>query len=134
MIARMNGKASHICVIEVEVAESGAIGEGRKVRCRAPIGADNGCVTADRKRDVAANADRPLVEGADSTSDRIDNVRFDPFDGRGVDIVIAQAISIGSKSFRKRADGRLRRRPCRMALRVRDPRSGWECGSACCQL
>ncbi len=109
MIARMNGKASHIGVIEVEVAEGGAVGEGRELRCRAPIGADNGCVTADRQRDVAANPDRPLVEGADSASDRIDDVRFDPFDGRGVDIVVAQAIGIGGKSLRKRADRLLRR-------------------------
>ena len=134
MIARMNGKAPHICVIEVEVTEGGAISEGCKIRCRAPIGADNGCVTTDRKRDVATNADRPLVEGADSTSNRIDNMRFDPFDGLSIDIVIAQAIGIGGKTFSKRANGLLRRRRCRIGLRVRDARSGWECGSACCQM
>jgi hypothetical protein len=134
MIAWMDGKASHICVIEVEVAESRAIGEGRKLGCRAPIGADDGCVTADRKRDVAANADRSLVEGADSASDRIDNVRFDPLDGCGVDIFIAQAIGIGGKSFRKRADGLRRRRLCRLAFRAGDPRSDRECGSARCQM
>src|ERR1700704_1272997 len=134
MIAWMNGKASHIGVIEVEVAESGAIGKGRKVRCRAPVGADNGCVTADRQRDVAANPDRPFVEGADAASDRIDNMRFDPLDGRSIEIVIAQAIGIGGKSFGKRTNGRLRRLPRRTALRVRDPRSGREYGSTCGQM
>ena len=134
MIARMNRKASHIGVVEVEVAEGGAIGEGRQIRCRAPIGADNGRVAADRERDVAANADRLLVEGADSTSDRVDHVDFDPFDGRGIDIVIAQAVGVGGKSLRKRTDGLLRRRRCRMALRARDPRRGRECRSAHCQM
>jgi hypothetical protein len=61
-------------------------------------------------------------------------MRFDPFDGRGVDIVIAQAIGIGRKSFRKRADGLLRWRLCRMVLRARDPRSYRECRSAGCQM
>jgi hypothetical protein len=41
-------------------------------------------------------------------------MRFDPFDGRGVDIVIAQAIGIGGKSFRKRADRLPRRRRQRL--------------------
>jgi hypothetical protein len=60
-------------------------------------------------------------------------MRFDPFDGRGVDIVIAQAIGLGGKSFRKRADRLPRRRLNGMVLRARNPRSDRECGSACCQ-
>ena len=56
MIARMNGKPSHIGIVEVEVAESRAIGEGRKIGRRAPVGADDGGVAANRQRDVAANA------------------------------------------------------------------------------
>src|SRR5579862_8007282 len=127
----MNGKASRIGIVEVEVAESSTVGEGCKVGCRAPIGADDGGVAAAGKCDVAANADRSLVEGADATSDRIDDVRFDPLDGCGVDIVIAQAVGIGGKPFRKRTDKWLLL--CRKTLRVRNPRSGREGGSACCQ-
>ena len=104
MIAGMDGKASRIGVVEVEVAKGRAIGKGRKVGRGAPVSADNGCVTADRERDVAANADRRLVEGADAASDRIDNVRFDPLNGCSVDILIAQAIGIDSQSFRQRAE------------------------------
>jgi hypothetical protein len=130
----MNGKASHIGVIEVEVAASGTIGKGRKVRRRAPAGTDNGRVTADRKRDVAANPDRFFVEGADTASDRIDNMRLDPLNGRSIEIVIAHAIGICGQSFGKRANGRLRRLPCGTALGVRNPRSGRERGSTCGQM
>jgi hypothetical protein len=61
-------------------------------------------------------------------------VRFDPFDGRCINIVIAQAIGIGGKPFRKRADGLLRRLLCRLVLRARDPRTEGERGSARCQV
>jgi hypothetical protein len=87
VIAGVNGEASDIGVVEVEVAESGAIGEGRELRCRTPIGTDDGGITADRKRDVTANIDRCLVEGADATSDCIDKVRLDPLIGRSIDIL-----------------------------------------------
>ena len=59
----------------------------------------------------------------DAASDRIDHMRLDPLDGRGVEIVIAQAIGIGRESFRKRSDGLPRRRLADV-LRARDP----ECG------
>jgi len=99
MIAWMNGKASDIGVIEVEVAERGTIGESRKVCGRASIGADDGCVAGDRKRDIAANADRPFVEGADAAANRIDNVRFNPFNGRQVEILEVQAVRIFGELF-----------------------------------
>jgi hypothetical protein len=44
MIARVNRKASRIGVVEVEITESGAIGEGGEVSRRASVGADNGGV------------------------------------------------------------------------------------------
>ena len=58
------------------------------------------------KRDVAANADRLLVEGADAAADGIDQKRLHPLDGRGVDIFVGQAMGIGGEPLRKRANGR----------------------------
>ena len=133
MVAGMTGKASDIDVVEIVIAEGGAVGEGRKVGRGAPVGADDGGDAADRERDVAADADRPLVEGGDAAAERIDDMRFDPFDGRGIDIVIAQAVGIGGEPFRKRMDGLLRRRPGRRALRARRPGRDRKRGSGRCQ-
>jgi hypothetical protein len=57
----MNGKPADVCIVEIEVAERGAIGEGSQLSRRPPIGADNGRRAGDRKRDFAADADWPLV-------------------------------------------------------------------------
>src|SRR5262245_50925081 len=49
VIARMNGDSSDVCVIEVEIAECGAVREGRQVGCRPPIGTNNSRRTLDGK-------------------------------------------------------------------------------------
>src|SRR5262249_20800212 len=87
-----------------------------------------------RQRDLAAYADRSLAEGANPTSDHVDDVRFDPFDGCRIDVLVAQVIDIGRKSLGKRADCRPRKLPCRIALRIPDPRSSVESGSASRQI
>src|SRR3984957_17942775 len=125
----MNGEASNIGVVEVEIAERSAVGEGRQLRRRAAVGADDGGVAADRQCNVAANANWPLVEGADAASDRIDQVRLDPLDGCRVDILKSQAVGIGRESFRKRGNGLRRRRLLWTVLRVRQPGGGRECRS-----
>ena len=101
VIAWMNGKASDTGVVEVEVAECRAIGEGREFGRRAPIGADNGRVAADRERDLAADAHRSLVERTNSAADRIDDMRFDPLNGRGIEILKAQPVCVNSELVRE---------------------------------
>jgi len=42
-------------------------------------------------------AHRPLVERGDSAADRVDEMRFDPLDGRRVEIVMAQSIGVAAR-------------------------------------
>jgi hypothetical protein len=114
IVARMTGNAADISVIQVEIAEGGAIGEGCKVGRGAPLGADDGrAAAAARQHDVAANAYWLLVEGREAAAERVDKMHFDPFDGRVIEIVIAQAIGISGEPLREGWLVRLRshRRP-----------------------
>jgi hypothetical protein len=54
----MAGNAADIGVVQVEITERGAIGEGRQIRRGAPPGADDrrAAPAAIRQRDLAANA------------------------------------------------------------------------------
>ena len=99
MIARMNGKAADIGVVEIEVAKRRTIGERGKVRRSAPIGPDNNRVADDGKRDVAADANRPFVERADAATDGIDDMRLHPFDSGGVEIFETQPMRVIGKLF-----------------------------------
>ena len=102
MVARMTGNAADIGVIEVEIAEGGAIGEGCKIGRCAPLCADDGrAAAAARQHHVAANAYGLLVEGCEAAAERVDEMHFDAFDGRFIEIVIAQAIGIGSEPLRE---------------------------------
>ena len=97
----MNGKSPDIRVVEIEVAERCAIGEGCKVRRRAPPRPDDRSRTGHGKRHIAADTDGPFLERSDTAADRIDDVDFDPFDGRGVEVVLAQGMGIGGQPFRE---------------------------------
>ncbi len=106
IVARMTRKAAHIGVVQVVVAEGGPIGERREVGRAAPVGADDGRgAVRGRERDVAADAHRRLVECRDPAPDRVDDMRFDPFDGRGVEIVEAQPVRVVGEPFGERAGG-----------------------------
>jgi len=107
--AGMGRLAPDIEVVEVIVARRGAVGEGRERRRGAPVGADHGLVAArGGKRDIAADADRTLVEGRDPASQRVDEMGLDGFDGRFVEIAIAQAVGIGGEPLGERAGVRRR--------------------------
>ena len=98
----MNGKSADVCIVEIEVAERGAIGEGSQVSCRPPIGANDGRRAGDRKRDFAADADWPLVPCAHPTANGIDHMRLHPLDCGVVEVFVAQAIGIGGEPIRQR--------------------------------
>src|SRR6266481_1426804 len=59
--------------------------------------------TGHGKRNIAADTDGPFLERSDTAADRIDDVDFDPFDGRGVEVVVAQGMGIGGQPFRERS-------------------------------
>src|SRR5437667_95420 len=50
---------------------------------------------------LPADAHGPLVEGGDAATERVDDVRFDAFDGRGIEILITQRRRIRGQSFRQ---------------------------------
>ncbi len=103
VIARMPGNAPDIGVIEVEIAEGGAIGERRKIGRDAPRGADDSHATAAaRQRHAAANAHRLFVEGREPATERVDEMHFDPLDGCVIEVVIAQTVRVGGEPFRQR--------------------------------
>jgi hypothetical protein len=98
----MNGKSPDIGVVEIEVAKRCAIGEGCKIRRRAPARSDDRGRTGHGKRNLAADTDGSFLERSDTAADRIDDVHLDPLDGRGVEVVVAQGMGIGGQPFRKR--------------------------------
>ena len=109
VIARMARQTPDVGIVQVVVAEGCAVGEGGEIGRGAPVRADDGrCAGRRDQRDIAADAHRPLVERGDSAADRVDEMRFDPLDGRCVEIVIAQSIGVGGEPIRERPGGRLR--------------------------
>jgi len=107
VVARMTGKARDIDIVQVVIAERGSIGEGGKIGRGAPFGADDARDARVCQRDFTANAHRPLIERRDPTPQRIDDMRFDSFNGRAVEIVIAQAVGVGGEPIGQRTVGRL---------------------------
>ncbi len=94
--------AADIGVVEVEIAEGCAIGEGREIRCDAVPCANHGRATAAaRQYDVAANAHRLSVEGGETAAQYVDEKHFDTFDCRVVEIIIAEAVGVGGEPFRE---------------------------------
>src|SRR5215467_775706 len=108
VVAWMNGKSTDIRVVEVEEAEGCAIGEGCKIRRRAPSGSDDRGATGHRKRDLATDPDCSFLERSDTAADRVDDVHLDPLDGRGIEVVVAQGMGIGGQLFRERSLARWR--------------------------
>ena len=90
-------------VAEIEVAERCAIGEGCKIRRRAPARPDNRGRTGHGKRNIAADTDGSFLGRSDTAADRINDVHLDPLDGRGVEVVVAQGMGIGGQPFRERS-------------------------------
>src|SRR5262249_58416589 len=74
-------------------------------------------------RSVAQDPSRPLGERANAAADRVDDMRLDALDGRGVDVLEAQLGGVACEPFGKRADRRLG-----IALRLRDARDERERG------
>jgi len=103
VVAWMNGKSPDIRVAEIEVAERCAIGEGCKIRRRAPARPDNRGRTGHGKRNIAADTDGSFLGRSDTAADRINDVHLDPLDGRGVEVVVAQGMGIGGQPFRERS-------------------------------
>src|SRR6266849_3624482 len=61
VIARMACQAPDVGIVQVVVAEGGAVGEGGEIGSGAPVRADNGRGAGrNAERDIAADADRPL--------------------------------------------------------------------------
>ena len=100
-VAWMNRKSPDIRIVEVEEAERGAIGEGRKIGRRAPARSDDRGGTGHGKRNLAAVTDGFFLERSDTAADRIDDVHLAPLDGRSVEVVVAQGMGIGGQPFRK---------------------------------
>jgi hypothetical protein len=111
-VARMNSQAADIDVVQVVVAGGTAVGEGSQIRAGAPVGADDGRGPAGaRQRDLAADADRSLVESRDAATQRVDEMGFGGLDGGGIDVGIAHSVRIGGKPLGQRVGGCFRRRP-----------------------
>jgi hypothetical protein len=118
--------------IEVVVPKGHAIGERREIGRSAPVGADDARATPClRKHDIAADADGRLVERRDPATKRIDEMGLDAFDRCGVEILIAQAVRVGSKPLSERTGRLLRQRRC--GLRASNARRSRKRGSARCQ-
>ena len=99
VVARMPGDAADIGVIEVEIADRRAVGEGRELERAAPPRADDGrAATAVRQRDVAANPHRLVVEGREGAAERVDDVHLDAFNGRVIEVLVAQPVGIAGEA------------------------------------
>src|SRR5262245_3885566 len=101
VITRMAGHFADIDVIQIVVPARRAVGEGRKIGGSLAGRADDGGSPLDALRDFTADAHGPLVEGGDATTERVDDVRFDAFDGRAIEIFITQRGRIRRQSFRQ---------------------------------
>src|SRR5256712_6052184 len=101
MITRMAGHFADIDVIQIVIPACRAIRESGKVGSGLGRRADDGGRPLDALRDFTADAHGPLVEGGDAATERVDDVRFDAFDGRGIEIFITQRRRIRGQSFRQ---------------------------------
>src|SRR5262249_28986715 len=128
VIARMNGKPADICIVEVEIAESGTVGEGGHISCRLPLRANDRRGTVDGQRDLTADAHRSLIPCANSATNRIDHKRLHALDGRSIEVFVAQTRRISSEPLRKRSLARIRRKLTQAVLRFRELRSNREGG------
>src|SRR5207253_6929720 len=99
MITRMAGHFADIDIIQIVIPARRAIGEGSKIGGSLACRADDGGGPLDTLRDFTADAHGPLVEGGDAATERVDDVRFDAFDGRGIEIFITQRRRIRGQSF-----------------------------------
>ena len=124
VVARMPGDAADIGVVEVEIADGGAVGEGRKVgAARRVVPMTVAPPPPMRQRDAAADAHRLLVEGGKAAAERVDDMHLDALDGRLVEVVVAQGVGIGGKTCRERSFARRRDRRCRTIFRPCNSRS-----------
>jgi hypothetical protein len=124
IVAGVAGEAADVGVVQVVVTEGDAVGEGRQFCRTAPRGPDHRRLAVRCKRKLAADAHRFLVERRDPAPDGVDHMRLGPLDGRGVDVLEAEAMGVISEAFGERAGG----------LRRRAGRDCRQYGRACCQL
>src|SRR3989442_14104590 len=87
-ITRRGGSFAEIDVIQIVIPARRAIGESSKIGGSLAGRADDGGGPLDVLRDFTADAHGPLVEGRDAATERVDDVRFDAFDGRGIEILV----------------------------------------------
>src|SRR5262245_35461393 len=95
MITRMAGYSADIDVIQIVIPACRAIGEGGEIGGSLACRADDGGGPLDVLRDFTTDAHGPLVEGSDAATERVDDVRFDAFEGRAIEIFITQRRRIG---------------------------------------
>src|SRR5438876_3928424 len=101
MITRMAGHFADIDVIQIVIPARRAIGESSKIGGSLACRTDDRGSPLDALRDFTADAHGPLVEGGDTATERVDEVRFDAFNGRGIEILITQRRRIRGQSFRQ---------------------------------
>ena len=102
MCALAAGARRHVDVVEVEVAEGGAVGEGGEIGRGAAVCADHGRRSAARReRDLAADAHRRVVERREPAAERVGDDTLDLLDCRGVEIVVAKLCRIGGEALGK---------------------------------
>ena len=123
MVARMRRKRPDIDIVEVVIAERGAIGESREIGRGARIGADHGggAAAPGRQCHLAADPHRRLAERRNAAADGVDHMRLDPLDGRGIEIVVAQRVRVGGQPLGERTRRRLRCRSLRHRNAGRKP-------------
>jgi hypothetical protein len=127
VIARMARETGHVGVVQVVVADRGAVGEGREIGRRAPIGADDGRGTTPWGQcDVTTNLNGLLVKRRKPAAERVDEMRFDPFDRVGIEIVIGQSVGVCGKPFGERSFTHVRRLG-RIGLRSCNPGNRRKC-------
>jgi hypothetical protein len=99
MITWMAGHFADIDVIQIVIPARRSIGESSKIGGSLACRPDDAGSPLDTLRDFTADAHRPLVEGGDTATERVDDVRFDAFNGRGIQIFITQRGRIRGQSF-----------------------------------
>src|SRR5437773_11764723 len=100
-ISMMSCHYTDIDVIHIVIPALRAIGESSKIGGSLACRADDGCCPLHALRDFTADAHGPLVEGGDAATERVDDVRFDAFDGRSIEIFVTQRGCIRGQSFRQ---------------------------------
>ncbi len=103
IVAWMTGDTADVGIVQVEVAEGGAIGESCEIRRGLPRRANDGRATAAiGESNVTAYPHRLFVKGGKRTTDGIDQVDFDAFDRFGVEVFITKGRSVVSEALRER--------------------------------